>query len=57
MSKKLSQSDRFDRMKKMEREAAAEKRKELGADKKRSGRPKMNYGKERFDDEYEEYYF
>ena len=56
MSKKMSQTDRFDRMKKMEREAAAEKRKEMGEARKRSGRPKTNYGKGRFDEE-EEYYF
>ncbi len=56
VSKKMSQTDRFDRMKKMEREAAAEKRRELGEAKKRSGRPKTNYGRNRFDDE-EEYYF
>ena len=56
VSKKMSQTDRFDRMKKMEREAAAEKRRELGEAKKRSGRPKVNYDRGRFDDE-EEYYF
>ena len=56
VSKKMSQTDRFDRMKKMEREAAAEKRRELGEAKKRSGRPKTNYARNRFDDE-EEYYF
>ncbi len=42
MSKKASEFERYDRMKKMEREAEAEKRKSAGG-KKKSGRPKMNY--------------
>lgn len=39
MSKKESEFDRYERMKKLEREAEMEKRKTSGA-KKKSGRPK-----------------
>lgn len=42
MSKKASEFERYDRMKKMEREAEVEKRKAAGG-KKKSGRPKMEH--------------
>lgn len=41
MSKKESEFDRYDRMKKLEREAEVEKRKALGEIKKKGGRPKI----------------
>ena len=40
MSKKVSEFDRYERMKKLEREAEVEKRKSMGDLKKKSGRPK-----------------
>ncbi len=40
MSKKASEFERYDRMKKLQREAEAEKRKSVGG-RKKSGRPKM----------------
>lgn len=40
VSKKVSEFDRYERMRKMEKEAEAEKRREKGFEKKRSGRPK-----------------
>lgn len=41
MSKKESEFDRYDRMKKLEREAEVEKRKALSEIKKKGGRPKI----------------
>ncbi len=57
MSKKASESERYDRKRKMEREAEVQKRKhELS--RKKSGRPKMlqngyTRGHFRYEDEYE----
>ena len=57
MSKKASEAERYDRKRKMEREAEAQRKKST---KKKSGRPKMTeygYTKGRFhyDDEYDVY--
>lgn len=43
MSKKLSEFDRYERMKKMEKEAEVEKRKSEGGIKKKGGRPKVGF--------------
>lgn len=40
MSKKESEFDRYERMKKLEREAEVEKKKAIGEIKKKGGRPK-----------------
>lgn len=65
MSKKESEFDRYDRMRKLEREAEVEKRKALGEIRKKGGRPKLlevgsggknryrNYGIAMEDDYYE----
>ena len=45
MSKKESEFDRYERMRKLEREAEAEKRKELEPTKKKGGRSKAFYTK------------
>ncbi len=47
MSKKESEFDRYERMKKLEREADAEKRKSLGGDKKKSGRPRADMNEQK----------
>ena len=41
MSKKVSEFDRYERMRKLEKEAEAEKRKSAFEGKKKSGRPKV----------------
>ena len=55
MSKKQSEFDRYERQKKLEKEAEVEKRREMGL-KKKSSRPKAGFkGKMKdieFDDEY-----
>lgn len=62
MSKKESEFDRYERMKKLEREAEAEKKKNTGEIKKKGGRPKpltvgsmRNWSKDYEDLVYEEY--
>ena len=48
MSKKESEFDRYDRMRKMQKEAEVEKRKSFEEGRKRGGRPKvMAYGRNR----------
>ena len=44
MSKKMSEFDRYDRMKRLEREAEAEKRKTEDGFRKKGGRPKGAFG-------------
>lgn len=56
MSKKESEFDRYERMKKLEREAEAEKRKTLGGIKKKGGRPKpVAVGAKNLAKNYEDY--
>ena len=42
MSKKVSEFDRYERMKKMEKEAEAQKRKASGSERKKAGHPKRH---------------
>jgi hypothetical protein len=44
VSKKVSEFERYERMKKIEKEAEVEKRKSEGAEKKKAGRPKQVVG-------------
>lgn len=44
MSKKVSEFERYERMKKIEKEAEVEKRKSEGGEKKKAGRPKQVVG-------------
>ena len=44
MSKKVSEFERYERMKKIEKEAEVEKRKAEGGAKKKAGRPKQVVG-------------
>lgn len=54
VSKKSSEFDRYDRMRKLQREAEVEKRKASGG-KKKGGRPKQSYTKSKFRYEEEDF--
>jgi hypothetical protein len=59
VSKKTSEFERYDRMKKLQKEAEVEKRKSVGG-RKKGGRPKMQEydfgkGKFRYEEDYEDY--
>lgn len=56
MSKKVSEFDRYERMKKLEKEAEVEKRKAEGTARKKGGKHKVAVGSSRgFDDDEYDY--